>query len=392
MRTFVLPLAVFACLTTATLAATDENCSGPKDAGIPTSGVTVGSSGLCSGPNARTEPPAGAIVVDATGAYNGSFKTVVEGVANLPNSTAGQTLFVFPGVYNEQVSVPKLAGPLVLQGYTCDTTSYAANEVTITQAKAQKDIPPEIENNRNYLTSTLGLKSSKVKVYNFNVANTAGKIEENGQAVAIYADGADYGFYACNFTGYQDTVCANKGRELYAKSYINGAVDFVFGQRAMAWFESCDIESIGEGWLTANGNANATLTSEYVFNNAHVFGNGSTYLGRPWRPFARVVWQNSELGDIVNPEGWAAWDDSTSTADVYFKEFNNSGPGAAIDRRVAFSGQLDAPVAITDILGENYESECQPKELNITAQEVGTMLNKNSGLLGICHERDIRVI
>ncbi|KAG6965831.1 hypothetical protein JG688_00007020 [Phytophthora aleatoria] len=267
------------------------------------------------------------------------------------------TLFVFPGVYNEQVSVPKLAGPLVLQGYTCDTTSYAANEVTITQAKAQKDIPPEIENNRNYLTSTLGLKSSKVKVYNFNVANTAGKIEENGQAVAIYADGADYGFYACNFTGYQDTVCANKGRELYAKSYINGAVDFVFGQRAMAWFESCDIESIGEGWLTANGNANATLTSEYVFNNAHVFGNGSTYLGRPWRPFARVVWQNSELGDIVNPEGWAAWDDSTSTADVYFKEFNNSGPGAAIDQRVAFSEQLDAPVAITDILGENYESE-----------------------------------
>ncbi|KAG3102984.1 hypothetical protein PI124_g9176 [Phytophthora idaei] len=317
MRTFVLPLAVFACLTTATLAATDENCSGPKDASIPTSGVTVGSSGLCSGPNA-------------------SFKTVVEGVANLPNSTAGQTLFVFPGVYNEQVSIPKLAGPL---------------------AKAQKDIPPEIENNRNYLTSTLGLKSSKVKVYNFNVANTAGKIEENGQAVAIYADGADYGFYACNFTGYQDTVYANKGRELYAKSYINGAVDFVFGQRAMAWFESCDIESIGEGWLTANGNANTTLTSEYVFNNAHVFGNGSTYLGRPWRPFARVVWQNSELGDIVNPEGWAAWDDSTSTADVYFKEFNNSGPGAAIDQRVAFSGQLDAPVAITDILGENYESE-----------------------------------
>ncbi|KAF4135952.1 Pectinesterase [Phytophthora infestans] len=358
MRTFVLPLAVIASLATTTLAATDDNCNGPNDdTGIPMSGVTAGSSGQCSGPNARTEPPSGAVVVDASGAYNGSFKTVVEGVANLPNSTAGQTLFIFPGVYNEQVSVPKLAGPLLLQGYTCDTTSYAANEVTITQAKAQKDIPPEIENNRNYLTSTLGLKSSKVKVYNLNVANTVGKVEKNGQGVAIYADGADYGFYACNFTGYQDTVCANKGRELYAKSYISGAVDFVFGQRAMAWFESCDIESIGEGWITANGNANATVTSEYVFNNARVFGNGSTYLGRPWRPFARVVWQNSELGDIVNPEGWAAWDESTSTADVYFKEFNNKGPGAAIDQRVAFSGHLDAAVAIKDILGENFESE-----------------------------------
>ncbi|POM69227.1 Pectinesterase [Phytophthora palmivora] len=153
---------------------------------------------------------------------------------------------------------------------------------TISNKIYPKDIPPEIENKRNYLASTLGLKSSKVKVYNLNVANTAGKIEENGQAVTIYADGSDYGFYACNFTGYQDTVCANKGRELYARSYINGAVDFIFGQRAMAWFESCDIESIGEGWLTANGNANGTITSEYVFNNARVFGTSgvkSTYLG-----------------------------------------------------------------------------------------------------------------
>ncbi|POM80631.1 Pectinesterase [Phytophthora palmivora] len=217
---------------------------------------------------------------------------------------------------------PLRAIVLALQWRGNNRVIRSKDAVTITQTKAQKDIPPEIENNRNYLTSTLGLKSSKVKVYNLNVANTAGKIEENGQAVAIYADGSDYGFYACNFTGYQDTVCANKGRELYARSYINGAVDFIFGQRAMAWFESCDIESIGEGWLTAN-----------------------------------VVWQNSELGDVVNPEGWSKWDDSTSTADVYFKEFNNNGPGAIAEKRVDFVGQLNAAITITDILGEGYESE-----------------------------------
>ncbi|KAF4130951.1 Pectinesterase [Phytophthora infestans] len=350
------PLVVFASIVTATFA----DFSGKQKTGIEApvkGGSPIGFSGLCNGPNARTDPPAEAVVVDASGAFDGSYKTVAEGVANLPNSTTEQTLFVFSGVYNEQVSVPKLAGPLVMQGYTCDTTSYASNEVTITHAKAQKDIPPEIKNNRNYLTSTLGLQASNVKVYNFNVGNPAGKIKKDGQAVAIYADGADYGFYACNFTGYQDTLCAHKGRELYAKTYISGAVDFVFGQKAMAWFESCDIESIGEGWITANGNENATIASEYVFNNARLFGTGSTYLGRPWRPFARVVWQNSELGDIVNPEGWEAWDESSSTANVYFKEFNNSGPGSAIGKRTPFSGQLDAPVAIADILGKNYESE-----------------------------------
>ncbi|ETP01354.1 hypothetical protein F441_21384, partial [Phytophthora nicotianae CJ01A1] len=38
-------------------------------------------------------------------------------------------------------------------------------------------------------------------------------------------------------------------------------------------------------------------------------------------------------------------------------EFNNSGPGAAIDQRVPFSGQLNKSVVISDILGENYGSE-----------------------------------
>ncbi|KAF4029694.1 putative pectinesterase (PE) [Phytophthora infestans] len=64
--------------------------------------------------------------------YSGSYKTVAEGVTHIPNTTDEHTLFVFPGVYHEQVVVPKLNGPLVLQGYTCDTMSYAANEVTIT--------------------------------------------------------------------------------------------------------------------------------------------------------------------------------------------------------------------------------------------------------------------
>lgn len=149
-------------------------------------------------------------------------------------------------------------------------------------------------------------------------------------------------------------------RELFARSYISGAIDFVFGLKAQAWFESWDIDVIGEGYITANGRDNVTNPSFYVFNHANVFGssgNGTTYLGRPWRTFARVVWQNSNLSDIVNPKGWSTWDATSSTANVTFMEFNNSGPGAATDQRVPFSGQLNASVAITDILGANYASE-----------------------------------
>ncbi|EGZ09817.1 hypothetical protein PHYSODRAFT_521418 [Phytophthora sojae] len=314
----------------------------------------------CSGPDARTQPPVGAFVVDHTGAYSGSFRNISEAVAHVPNNTDEHTIFLFPGVYREQVLVSKLNGPLVMQGYTCNTKSYAANEVTITHSKAQRDIPPEITSGRNDLTSTLRLKTNNMKVYNLNLANTAGYIQKNGQAVATIVEGNNYGFYACNFTSYQDTVYANMGRQLFAHSYISGAIDFVFGLRGEAWFESCDIDTIGPGSITANGRVNESSPSYFVFNNARVFsssGNGSAFLGRPWRPYSRVVWQNSELGDVVNAEGWQLWHNDTNIANVYYREFNNRGPGAAKDKRVSFSAQLDAAVPATKILGENYTSE-----------------------------------
>ncbi|KAE8984218.1 hypothetical protein PR003_g24094 [Phytophthora rubi] len=310
----------------------------------------------CSGSNARTQPPSGAIVVDASGSYMGSVKTVSQGVAKLSGTTAQQTLFIFPGTYREQVRLSPLNGPLVVQGYTCNTMAYSANQVTITHAMAQKDLAPNVQS-RNDAISTLSMKSnSGVKLYNINVANTAGNV---GQAVATYVDGAAYGFYACKLTGYQDTLCANKGRELYARSYIGGAIDFVFGLKAKAWFESCDVESIGTGCITANGNSDTSNPSEYVFNNARVFGSGSgtAFLGRPWRPYARVVWQNSQLGSVINPKGWQSWDSSSSTTNVFLREFNNTGPGASTAQRVSFSGKLSGPVSIENILGSNYKSE-----------------------------------
>ncbi|EEY58368.1 pectinesterase, putative [Phytophthora infestans T30-4] len=317
--------------------------------------LAAASEGACTGTNARTTPPPGAIVIDATGAYSGSFKTVSEGVANLPKTAVQQILFLMPGTYEEQVTIPKLKGNLVVQGYTCDTTSYSSNQVTITHAMAQKDVPANITKSRNDYTTTLLIKASNVKVYNLNVANTAGDV---GQAIAMKVDGANNGVYACNLTGYQDTLYANKGPELFAKSYISGAVDFVFGLYAKAWFESCDIESVGKGCITANGRTNDSNPSEYVFNNARVFGStpGQAFLGRPWRPYARVVFQNSDLSDVINPAGWQKWNGDNNTANVYFKEYSNRGAGAATNNRVGFSGTLEKPVAITEILGAGYES------------------------------------
>ncbi|CAH0518684.1 unnamed protein product [Peronospora belbahrii] len=176
----------------------------------------------------------------------------------------------------------------------------------------------------------LRLKSgSGVKVYNINVVNPSGDIEELAKGPAIYLDDS------------------------------NGAGNFVIGKDAKAWFESCDIDSIEKGWITANGNKNCSNSSTFVFNHANVFGCSgvhTTYLRRPWSPYARVVWQNSELSDVVNPAGWDTWNGDTDTSRLYFKEYCNSGLGADTSMRAKFSDLLSGPVDITEILGQDNKS------------------------------------
>lgn len=96
-----------------------------------------------------------------------------------------------------------------------------------------------------------------------------------------------------------------------------------------------------------------------MFNNARVYGSGSqtAFLGRPWRPYARVVFQNSQLGNVINPKGWQTWDSSSSTKNVFLREYNNTGPGSSTAQRVSFAGKLSGPVPIEEMLGASYKSE-----------------------------------
>ena len=310
---------------------------------------------LADSKNERIDPSRGALVVDASGKLESSYRNISAAVAALRNTTAAQTIYIAPGIYTEQVYIPKLAGPLTVQGYTKDARSYKDNKVTITGNLSRQT--PGLANND--ATATLRLWTSNVKLYNLNIANTFGEAANSGQALALSAQQTNQGFYGCSFTGYQDTIYANEGRQIYAKSYINGAVDFIFGLRAAAWFDKVDIETIGRGFITANGRDAANNTSIYVFNQVDVRGTSgvnSTYLGRPWRQWSRVIFQRSYLGDVVRPEGWSRWDTVQPVDNLVYEEYKNYGPGAA-GPRANFSSQLSKPMKAQDIFGRNFEKE-----------------------------------
>jgi len=83
---------------------------------------------------------------------------------------------------------------------------------------------------------------------------------------------------------------------------------------------------------------------------------GAYYLGRPWREWARVVFQHTTMSSVINSAGWHTWNDEGRTSNVLFGEYDNSGPGSQ-GKRASFSTKLSSPVSISAILGNGYASK-----------------------------------
>lgn len=58
------------------------------------------------------------------------------------------------------------------------------------------------------------------------------------------------------------------------------------------------------------------------------------YLGRPWKEFSRGVVMQSEIGDIIKPEGWKEWSGDFALSTLHYGEYANTGPSSGTDDRV----------------------------------------------------------
>ncbi|KAF2208857.1 carbohydrate esterase family 8 protein [Cercospora zeae-maydis SCOH1-5] len=312
-------------------------------------------SGLITVATCLTTPPPGALVVSKT-PRSGQYATVQQAVNALSTtSKTQQIIFIQPGTYNEQVYIQPLSGPLTVYGYSSSDLSYSANQVTITAGQSQQTQPS------NDLSATLRVHTSNFKLYNVNVANSFG---QGSQAVAVSANNGGQGYYGVKLTGFQDTLLAETGAQLYANSYIGGATDFIFGQTGQVWFEQCDLRVLAAslGFITASGRTSPD-NGYYVINNSTVAaapGNnvpaGAYYLGRPWGSFARVIFQRTSMTNVINPAGWTIWNTGDPrTGSVTFGEYANTGPGSQ-GARASFSQKLSSPISIDMVLGGGYAS------------------------------------
>src|SRR5580698_414456 len=257
-----------------------------------------------------------------------------------------------PGTYHERV--------IITQNHT--------NITFVGMGKSPEDVV--ITNSLNaktaggtFFTETVEINGDGFEADNLTIENTAGN---TGQGVAV-ANRADRSIFKhCRLLGHQDTLFADYGRQYYVDSYIEGGVDFIFGNAA-AVFDRTEIHANGPGYLTAQSRTAADQATGYVILNSKVTSSinheappmdtatpgakssasahSTTGLGRPWRPYSRVVYINTELPSDLNPAGWNNWSNPGNEKTAYYAESNSTGPGASPSTRVPWSHQITAAEA-----------------------------------------------
>ncbi|KAG0135829.1 pectin lyase fold/virulence factor [Tuber indicum] len=288
-----------------------------------------------------TEPPSGAVVVDINGRSN-AFKSIQDAVWSLPNDSSSRTVFIYPGTYRGQV-VLKRPGPTTLQGHTGDIHSQEANKVILTNSLVASAA------GSNSKSATLQIYANDTKVYNINVENnygTGGGPGAQAQALALSQNGLRNGYYGVGFFSYQDTIYTGSGTAYFSKNYIQGAVDYIFGMKGVAYFCDSILASSNRGYITAQGRESDAYFGAFVFDRVKLITvvNGTDnkmFLGRPWRNHSTVVFKNSDFGNVVDLRGWTTWSTASPNTDaVYYAEYNNKGASAWNPSRVSFAKQI----------------------------------------------------
>lgn len=274
--------------------------------------------------------PAHVVAKDGSGDYT----TVQAAVDAAPmNSATPYTIHIRNGIYKEVVTISKGKDYLVFIGESADKTILTYDN------NARKLDPNGVEFGTSNSASTF-IKADHFRAERITFENSAGM--DASQALAINITGNYAAFKNCRFLGNQDTYFAANNTTQYLKDcYIEGTVDFIFGG-STAIFENCTIHSLRHGYLTAASTPEGKKYG-YVFLNCKLTGvaeNGSVYLGRPWRPHAKVVFINSEMDSHIRPEGWDNWRNPANEKTAFFAEYNNKGPGSDIAKRQKWSHQL----------------------------------------------------
>ena len=271
----------------------------------------------------------------------GEFRTIGEAI-EVCRAFMGyhKVIFVKKGLYKEKLIVPQWLQNIEICGEDRDETiitwdDHANIKILLPSSQGGGEMKPM----STFRTYTLRIEGNDITLKNITIENNAAKL---GQAVALHTMGDRLTFVNCRFLGNQDTIYTGveATRLYFTDCYIEGTTDFIFGP-STAWFEKCRILCKADSYITAASTPEKQLYG-YIFNNCTITcatGVKKVYLGRPWRDYGYTLFMHCQLPAQICPEGWHHWEKQREQTARYM-EFENTGEGAATDKRVTWSRQL----------------------------------------------------
>lgn len=131
----------------------------------------------------------------------------------------------------------------------------------------------------------------------------------------------------------------DKGSHYFFQCYIQGSVDFIFGN-AKSLYQECSIVAVHGYAIAAHHRSSADEDTGFSFVNCTVSGRGRMYLGRAWGDYSRVVYAHTRINVPVRPIGWDDWSVPSRQRTVMFGEYECRGIGAQRRSRAKWSKAL----------------------------------------------------
>ena len=313
--------------------------------------------------NAQWIPPGAKpdAVVAADG--SGTHKTVQEAVDAAPEK-GGSRFFIQikAGSYQEKVVVHENKGPITLFGEEAKSTVLTYDDF----AAKRDEQGQEIGGTNSYSAK---IAADDFAAENITFANShwrSGGVGNQAIALSLTADRAS--FRKCRIIGKQDTLYVSGGRQYFEDCYIEGVVDYIFGD-GTAFFERCELHCVGKSTFITAASTPREKPVGFVFSNCKITGKtlekGKTHLGRTWSPYASVTFLNTEMSEVIRPKGWDNWANAENEKTARFAEYKSKGPGASVQERVRWSRQLTdeeaAAFSKEKVLGlQSSEPEMKP--------------------------------
>ncbi|MCO5572931.1 hypothetical protein L7F22_026692 [Adiantum nelumboides] len=271
---------------------------------------------------------------------SGDFKTVQDAVNAVSENNKQRVLIrIASGTYQQPVYIPKNKKMITFLGDNPETTILTWSN-TATSIKHHL-ASPSVIGSGTFGSGTVIVEGEDFIAQGITFENAAPK--GSGQAVAIRVTADRSSFYDCRFLGWQDTAYFHHGRIYIRDCYIEGSVDFIFGN-ATVLLEHCHIHCKAAGYITAQQRTKVDESTGYVFVRCTITGTGSstpyTYLGRPWAPYARVVYAYTYLDACIRPEGWNNWNNADNETTAEYYEYRCHGPGSDTSKRVSWAKKM----------------------------------------------------